>query len=43
MLHGAGEAGGTDGTRHGGDGATNSFRTGSAVTYAGGEIGRAHV
>jgi len=36
---GAGEAGGTDGTRHGGDGLSNDFRTGSAVTYAGGGSG----
>ena len=33
---GAGEAGGTDGARTGGDGASNDYRTGSNITYAGG-------
>ena len=33
---GAGEAGNTDGHSEGGDGATNDYRTGSNITYAGG-------
>jgi hypothetical protein len=37
---GAGEAGGTDGVGYGGDGATNNYRTGSNITYAGGGGGR---
>jgi len=37
---GAAEVGGTDGSGQGGDGRSNSYRTGSAVTYAGGGGGR---